>query len=158
MRATRGESPLLASRGRGPQDGSKDECVGDLYAHQGDSGDDGQGTHGVHHYIMGKGVGADRLQKRARLQKKWGGGNCGCRMRGGLVIPCGSGHFQRLRSRMPPPGATEPWWYRCGVVLRVADGRIGAVGHGSQREAVNASKPDEGHLGQAARGRDPFVS
>lgn len=36
MRATHGESPLLASRGRDPQDGSKDECVGDLYAHQGD--------------------------------------------------------------------------------------------------------------------------
>lgn len=57
---------------------------------------------------------------------------------------------------MPSPGAIELWCYRCGVVQQVADGHMVAVGHGSQQEAVNASKPDEEHLGQAARGRDPL--
>lgn len=42
--------------------------------------------------------------------------------------------FPKAAVQDATPGATELWWYRCGVVQRVADGRIGAVGHGSQRK------------------------
>lgn len=102
MKATSGESPLLASHGPDPQDSSTVECVGDQYAHQGGDDDDGQGAHGVHHYIIGevseqacfrKGLGCRSGVGRWERKRESRGLSCGCRMRGELVIPEGSGHF-----------------------------------------------------------------
>lgn len=70
MRATGGESLLLATHGWYPQDGSKDARIGDQDAHQGD--DDGQGTHGVYHCTVEKGIRAGQLQQRADVTEEVG--------------------------------------------------------------------------------------
>lgn len=70
MRATGGESLLLAPRGRDPEHSSEDTCGGDQDVHEGR--DDVQGAHGVYQSIVEKHVRAGQLQQRAEVTEKVG--------------------------------------------------------------------------------------